>query len=295
MAELQGWRRPRVDDNVTREERARYRQRQSAILNRLRKIREEQEEALEEFADRLGYNTDDVGERLDAKDEFSKRDAGSEFEKRCESELEGLEEEYRSFIGQRFENPQEETKKDRIVATLRAFGVPANKAALAEATNSSHGYMREFKAYEDISVNDHGGVTRHYNAEGYSHEKGDPPVVLQREPRRKSRTLSKKKRSNVLNRDGNECLRCGSTTDLEVHHIIPVSRGGSDETANLATLCSDCHKDARLSNPQGRGEISAYPPDDFDAWIDNKLDICAARTKDGTPCQNPAGSCPHHE
>jgi len=89
-------------------------------------------------------------------------------------------------------DPIDETKKDRIVATLRAFGRPTNKGALAEAINSSQGYIREFKTYEDISVNDAGGVIRHYHAEGYSHEKGDPPVVLQREPRSQSHTSFEK-------------------------------------------------------------------------------------------------------
>lgn len=295
MVELQGWRQPSVGDNLTREERARYRRRQAVILDCLREIREEEEEALEEFADRQGYDMEDVSERIDAGNAFFQTDAGTEFEKRREAQIEALEEEYLSFIERRFENPAEETKKDRIVATFRAFGTSVNKGALAEAANSSRGYIREFKPYEDISVNDDGGVIRHYHAEGYSHEEGDPPVVLQREPRSQSNTVCKKERSKVLERDGNECLRCGSTADLEIHHIIPVSQGGSDELENLATLCSECHKDARLSNPQERGEICAYPPDKFDAWVENDLDICAARTKDGTPCQNPAGSCPHHD
>lgn len=284
-----------MDDNLRREERVQYRQRQAAILDRLREVREEQEEALAEFAYRQGYDMEDVSERLDAKNAFSETDDGRQFEKRCEAEIKALEKEYLSFIEERFENPEQETKKDRIVATFRAFGTPIKNGALAEAANSSHGYVREFKSYEDITVNDDGGVIRHYHAEGYSHEDGDPPVVLQREPRSRSRKLSKKERSKVLERDGKECLRCGSASNLEVHHIIPVSRGGSDEIDNLATLCSECHKDARLSNPQGRGEIPAYPTDKFDAWLDDDLAICAARTKDGTPCQNPAGSCPHHD
>jgi hypothetical protein len=295
MVELQGWRRPSVDDNLTREERAQYRRRQSKILNRLQKIRQQQNQALEDFADRHGYDTDDVSGRLDMKDDFFETDVGREFKQRHETELEALKEEYKSFINQRFENPQEETKKDRIVATLRAFGSPVDKRALIEVINSSRGYTREFNVYADISVGDAGQVTRYYHSEEYSHERGDPPVVLQREPRSRSRTISKKRRSKVLERDGDECLRCSSTTDLEVHHIIPVSQGGSDDMDNLATLCSECHKDARLANPQGGGEIPAYPPNEFEAWIDYDLDICAARTKDGTRCQNPAGSCPHHE
>jgi len=112
MTELQGWRRPSVDDNLTREERARYRQRQSEILNNLGKVREEQEEALEEFAHRQGYDTDDVGERIDARNDFLEKDIGSDFEKRCDAELDALKEEYLSFICQRFETPS--MKRRRI-------------------------------------------------------------------------------------------------------------------------------------------------------------------------------------
>ena len=29
---------------------------------------------------------------------------------------------------------------------------------------------------------------------------------------------------------------------LEVHHIVPVAKGGGDEPENLVTLCKECHK-----------------------------------------------------
>jgi len=40
-------------------------------------------------------------------------------------------------------------------------------------------------------------------------------------------------------RDGRGGIRWES---LEVHHIIPRSRGGSDHPANLKTLCPKCHR-----------------------------------------------------
>jgi hypothetical protein len=48
----------------------------------------------------------------------------------------------------------------------------------------------------------------------------------------------------VLTRDGYTCQHCkGKATDrrLEVHHIIFRSERGSDEEANLLTLCKTCH------------------------------------------------------
>ncbi|TMC59054.1 MAG: HNH endonuclease [Chloroflexota bacterium] len=48
----------------------------------------------------------------------------------------------------------------------------------------------------------------------------------------------------VLTRDGYVCQRCkGQSKDrrLEVHHIVFRSQQGSDEEANLLTLCKTCH------------------------------------------------------
>jgi 5-methylcytosine-specific restriction endonuclease McrA len=46
----------------------------------------------------------------------------------------------------------------------------------------------------------------------------------------------------VKQRDGYQCQRCGSTRQLEAHHIVPISAGGSDDPANGITLCKDCHR-----------------------------------------------------
>lgn len=52
-------------------------------------------------------------------------------------------------------------------------------------------------------------------------------------------------------RDGYKCQRCGKKNcRLEVHHLIPRSRGGSDKLANLITLCSDCHHLAHSTEEQ---------------------------------------------
>jgi hypothetical protein len=48
-------------------------------------------------------------------------------------------------------------------------------------------------------------------------------------------------RQVVLKRDGYQCGNCGSTENLHVHHIVPLSLGGSNELGNLRTLCKTCH------------------------------------------------------
>lgn len=63
----------------------------------------------------------------------------------------------------------------------------------------------------------------------------------------------------VLNRDNYTCQYCkGKHKDskLEVHHIVFRSQGGSDEQANLITLCHTCHKslhDGKI-NPKFKGK-----------------------------------------
>ena len=52
-------------------------------------------------------------------------------------------------------------------------------------------------------------------------------------------------------RDGYKCQCCGKKNcRLEVHHLLPRSRGGSDKLENLITLCSDCHHLAHSSEEQ---------------------------------------------
>ena len=46
----------------------------------------------------------------------------------------------------------------------------------------------------------------------------------------------------VLNRDAFTCQLCGSCRNLEVHHIRPRSRMGTNALDNLLTLCHACHQ-----------------------------------------------------
>lgn len=61
----------------------------------------------------------------------------------------------------------------------------------------------------------------------------------------------------IMCRDNFTCMDCGEfkayknehgmfipiDTGLEVHHIIWVSNGGSDQQSNLITLCKECHRE----------------------------------------------------
>ena len=47
-------------------------------------------------------------------------------------------------------------------------------------------------------------------------------------------------RQYILNRDGYTCVLCGQPA-ISVDHIIPRSRGGTDEEHNLQSMCRDCN------------------------------------------------------
>lgn len=64
-------------------------------------------------------------------------------------------------------------------------------------------------------------------------------------------TLSQRKpikpsvRFQILKRDNYRCQMCGITAKdgatLEIDHIIPVSKGGTNDEDNLQVLCRDCN------------------------------------------------------
>jgi hypothetical protein len=46
----------------------------------------------------------------------------------------------------------------------------------------------------------------------------------------------------VMRRDAGSCRACGSTTELQFDHIIPLAMGGSNEAENLQILCGPCNR-----------------------------------------------------
>ena len=66
-------------------------------------------------------------------------------------------------------------------------------------------------------------------------------------------TIPPARRRAVLARDGHRCRTkgCKSKHFLEVHHIKPRSRGGTNAASNLITLCSACHRLIHEQFPRG--------------------------------------------
>lgn len=70
----------------------------------------------------------------------------------------------------------------------------------------------------------------------------------------------RKLRAQVLARDHYRCVTCAGTHELEVHHAWPLAEGGTNEPANLLTLCGEHHRDAH------RGEQPPAPVGESTAW-----------------------------
>jgi 5-methylcytosine-specific restriction endonuclease McrA len=49
-------------------------------------------------------------------------------------------------------------------------------------------------------------------------------------------------RHSVWERDGGACRSCGSKSDLQYDHLIPVSMGGANSADNLQILCASCNR-----------------------------------------------------
>jgi 5-methylcytosine-specific restriction endonuclease McrA len=71
-------------------------------------------------------------------------------------------------------------------------------------------------------------------------------------PKRPRLALSREEydrlRIRVLERDRWKCQRCGSSVNLQVHHLRYRGRLGSDALDNLISLCIDWHNDEHQKN-----------------------------------------------
>ena len=57
--------------------------------------------------------------------------------------------------------------------------------------------------------------------------------------------LWQRARETAKQRDGYRCTGCGSSSKLQVHHVVPIEQGGEPFLiSNLVTLCRTCHEKA---------------------------------------------------
>ncbi len=70
-----------------------------------------------------------------------------------------------------------------------------------------------------------------------------PPRERTPQERRRAQAMrnTHKHRKTLLELANNKCVTCGSTVDLCIDHITPITRGGSDDLDNLQILCRSCN------------------------------------------------------
>jgi 5-methylcytosine-specific restriction enzyme A len=49
-------------------------------------------------------------------------------------------------------------------------------------------------------------------------------------------------RTYILQRDRQQCRQCGTSSPLEIDHIIPLAVGGTNDLSNLQVLCRPCNR-----------------------------------------------------
>jgi 5-methylcytosine-specific restriction endonuclease McrA len=74
------------------------------------------------------------------------------------------------------------------------------------------------------------------------------------------RNQARRRVAEIILRDGYACRYCGTTTRrLELDHIHPLSRGGSNDNDNLALACGSCNASKNnLTLDEWRAPTSPY-------------------------------------
>ena len=73
------------------------------------------------------------------------------------------------------------------------------------------------------------------------------PELRNKEPMHKQKSREErislmKQRRKKASSHIRQCAFCGTDKELEEHHMIPLSMGGTNDELNLIFLCKDCHK-----------------------------------------------------
>jgi 5-methylcytosine-specific restriction endonuclease McrA len=61
-------------------------------------------------------------------------------------------------------------------------------------------------------------------------------------PQAQRQPIPREVRRAVFERDGGQCVECGSKFDLQYDHLIPVALGGATTVDNLQLLCGECNR-----------------------------------------------------
>lgn len=105
--------------------------------------------------------------------------------------------------------------------------------------------QRDISRIVDLASTTRGGCYSVTQGRGY------PPKQLKKQ---KGVDMNRNEAHKNIGNKRRECVNCGTTENLEIHHIVPLSRGGNDIESNLVYLCSECHCKAHGIKVRNKGE-----------------------------------------
>jgi len=171
--------------------------------------------------------------------------------------------------------PEQEARRAALVERLHKLGgVPNNRAelmleALAALVESKEKgprgplasrppvqiHVHEHAATGGMTVQTHAGERELSQAEA---ERMRCDAAICQPGGRNTTTIPPRVRREVLARDRHHCQApgCDRTRFLEVHHVVPRTRGGTNQAENLRCLCGSCH---RLRHERGGGRMVNQP------------------------------------
>lgn len=132
--------------------------------------------------------------------------------------------------------PKTETeKRDKHILEL-AFIQDMNACQIARLNDPLIVGMGNRSRGRPLSPRSIWGICIKYAPTAYKRNK-----ELKKRPDGSQRNSLYMKRQHGQIKRQKSCATCGSRKDIELHHIIPIAAGGTNEYFNLVSLCHDCH------------------------------------------------------
>lgn len=79
------------------------------------------------------------------------------------------------------------------------------------------------------------------NGYGWVNEDKLEDAIETKNKRSRWDSIKKACRRFVFERDDYKCVHCGTTENIQVDHIVPLSKGGENTYLNTQTLCRTCN------------------------------------------------------
>lgn len=63
-------------------------------------------------------------------------------------------------------------------------------------------------------------------------------------------------RNQIWEKKPHKCVNCGAESNLHLHHIVPLSLGGTNNIDNIVPLCEECHSKVHKLDMKGHSEAT---------------------------------------